>query len=314
MLRSAVSLLGFACCAANALAEPPTTPFKADDLVKGLTLTKAECDALPNAFWIASAPGGPVCIRTYPSQSGGAATNALVYFFGDMLNKQAPGGKWAPYGGYERYSPASLTRTASDLSLRYGGPVVIVARPGSLGSSGSEGQDRHSKREVAILDAALTQLRNKENYSSFDLFGHSAGGTIVLGMVHLRKDIRCAVASSGAASIAEAEKLLGTKLNDAFIAKIFDPITFANSFAMQPGERLLLINDPEDKAVPARTTTHFIAELRKHHTPVSHFEVTATDPEHHDVSRSGLRAVTACAHGKTDQEIAEFIEAKLATE
>ena len=311
MMRPIVFFLAFACGVGSALAEPATVPFRAEDLVKGLTLTQAECGALPNAYWVDTAPGGPVCIRTDPSPQDGTAKGALVYVFGDLLNKQAPGGKWAPYAGYDRFSPDYLTRRATDLSLRYGGPVVIVARPGSLGSSGSEGQDRHSKREVAILDGALTQLQIAGHYSYFDLFGHSAGGTIVLGLVQARTDIRCAVAAAGAASIAEAERLLGTKLNDAFVAKIYDPITLVKSIRIQPGERLLMVNDPLDKAVPAITATHYIAELRKNRIPVTHLEVAATDPEHHDVSPAGLRAVTACAHGKTDQEIADFIGAKL---
>ena len=72
-------------------------------------------------------------------------------------------------------------------------PVFLMARPGMHGSSGNHASDRHSEAEVALLDAALSQLRERYGFTGLVLYGFSSGGAIVANLLGRRQDIRCAV-------------------------------------------------------------------------------------------------------------------------
>jgi pimeloyl-ACP methyl ester carboxylesterase len=279
-------------------------PFSAEDLVTGMALSRQQCDALSGSIWVESLGGMPVCLRSYFSDAGGSGKVALVYFYGDMLDKQAPGGHPAPYPGYERFSPAFLNAQAETWSVRSRGPVVILARPGTFGSSGSEGRDRHTNLEADIVNAALDQIKSRRHFESFDLLGHSAGGSLVFAMVELRADIRCATSAAGALSAVEAQRLVGFQPDARYIARTFDPITHIDRIASRPGQRLIVVNDPDDKAVVATSIVHFLHELDKRSIQYLHIETDASDSDHHQVSSAGLRAAMACAHGNSDADIA----------
>jgi hypothetical protein len=50
---------------------------------------------------------------------------------------------------------AALQRNAQVWSRIYGGPFVVIGRPGTFGSSGHHGRDRRSALEVKVVMAAL---------------------------------------------------------------------------------------------------------------------------------------------------------------
>ena len=269
-------------------------------------MSQPQCDAIGSAVW-ADVPGSPVCLRSFFSDAGGPGTTALVFFYGDMLDKQASGGRPAPYRGYEHYSVASLAAQAEAWSMRYRGPVLILARPGTFGSSGSEGHDRHTNREADIVNAALDRIKQSRSFESYDLLGHSAGGTLVFAMVERRSDIRCATAAAGALSTVEAQRLVGFRPDALYIKRTLDPIAHVDRIANRPAQRLIVVNDAADKVVPQTSTGHFLHELDKRGVQYLHIEAEAADPEHHQVVADGLRAAMACAHGKTDAEITALV-------
>ena len=102
------------------------------------------------------------------------------------------------------HSPASRRAAAEALSAALGGmPVVLMARPGMHGSSGDHARDRHTEEEVALIDAALTQLRQRHGLGPLTIHGFSSGGAILANLLARRDDIRCAVITSAPLDLAQ---------------------------------------------------------------------------------------------------------------
>jgi pimeloyl-ACP methyl ester carboxylesterase len=299
-LAASLVLPGFA------LADDPALLFNVKDLVAGKTIDKSDCEALPHHAWIEAVAGGPSCLRYFPSDVVGNADRALIVLFPDMLNLQAPGGRPAPYGSY-RFSPKSLSNQASALAARYGGPVVALARPGTFGSSGYERTDRHTFREVGLINSAIDQIKTDLHLTGIDIVGQSAGGSLAVAMAEQRTDVRCAVASSGALSSVEAQVAVGFKPNAAYLARTYDPLQFVDKLMNKPALRLIAVSDLDDKAVVQSSTLHFLAELARRKTPYLHIHAEASDADHHDLTAAGQRAAIVCAHGEPDDTIVDRV-------
>jgi hypothetical protein len=220
---AAALLLGLAAAAAGcagdaaggprAAAAAPPAGFTADTfaragLVGGAAATAAGCRALPDGLWVGAAGGRSECLRhAAAGTERGAGRTALVYIPGDPDGAayRFVGGRVHVEGVSERYeqSPGFRGAAAEALSGGTGGmPVVLVARPGMHGSSGDHARDRHTRAEVELLDAALTELRRRYGFRDLALAGFSSGGVIAAELLARRGDIRCAALASAPLDLA----------------------------------------------------------------------------------------------------------------
>lgn len=288
----------------------PPTRFSRTDLIFGTTSDAASCAALPYAVWVTSV-GAPECIRYYYSEIGGHGGRALVFFNGDFTYR-GPDGLAAVDPDYARLGPIDLQRIAETRSRDYGGPMIYLARPGTLGSSGQELSVRHSPREVALISAAIAEIRRRHGIMTFDLVGHSGGGLIVGALVAERSDIGCAVTSSGvlAARAWSMEKLSG---DPASVSYLYDPIDHVKDIHPGPDFRYFILTDAQDTTVPLASTRTYLAALADAGIPFTHISLTAADEGHHDLALHGFRAAIACAHGQTDAQIRALLTRTVVT-
>src|SRR5215471_1804165 len=79
---SAISLAGALLAATGAAAEI----FKKTDLLRGITITQAQCESTPQTLWL-NVHGRGFCIRYYLSTAGGEGPRPVVFLQGDQLGK-----------------------------------------------------------------------------------------------------------------------------------------------------------------------------------------------------------------------------------
>lgn len=304
-------------CGKVANQAPQTVPaplgFSADTfsrkgLISGATATEAACRALPDGLWV-SAGARHECLRYAASGIQGSGRTALIYIPGD------PGGaSYSFLGGmpaiqraseYYELSPETRDYGADALSGAMGGmPVILMARPGMHGSSGNHAQDRHSEAEVALLDQALTQLRQRYGFTGFALFGFSSGGAIAANLLGRRTDIRCAVIGSAPLDLAQYYRRQDGQSADYFAMhreEFADPMRSVGS--IRSDAIIFVIGDLRDRNVPADAWESWVAAAKRAGLHVYSAEVTSSErtelggsvESHHHTTSRGMEVAYACA-------------------
>ena len=311
-------LLATGCARGTGQPSPvPTAPagFSADTfsragLISGATATEAACRALPDGLWV-SAGERQECIRYGSGGTQGPPRTALIYIPGD------PGGaSYSLAGGVptierasEYYELSQETRDfgADALSGAMGGiPVILMARPGMHGSSGNHAQDRHTEAEVALLDAAVSQLRQRYGFPDLALFGFSSGGTIVANLLARRSDIRCAVIGSAPLDLEQFYERQDGRTSDYYTMHrddLADPMRTVGS--IRSGATIFVIGDQRDRNVPADAWGSWVAAASRAGLHVYSAEISGLErPElggtlqsHHHTSSRGMEVAYGCATG-----------------
>jgi pimeloyl-ACP methyl ester carboxylesterase len=301
-------------CAGGAGGGPQTTGgpppgFSADTfgragLIGGAAATEAGCRALPDGLWV-GAGDRRECLRHAAAGVAQPARTALVYLPGDpegVAYRVAGGRLWVDGvgEGYES-SPAARRAAAEALSGATGGmPVVLLARPGMHGSSGDHARDRHTQEEVALLDAALTRLRERHGFAEFALAGYSSGGLLAANLLARRADVRCAVMASAPLDLAAFHRGRDGTVPDHHATRsreLADPMRTVR--AARPDATAFVLGDRHDRSVPAAAWEAWAVAAQRAGTQVVAADVAGPDGAgtHHRTAWLGLEAAYACAAG-----------------
>src|SRR5262249_9878461 len=246
----------------------PETPPDADDpplhppnvLTRGVTITESQCKSLRTTAWV-RVDGTGYCVRYWISTAGGSKDEAIVFVPGDIGDLKKP-------NGLNQYS-ASITagrvqRDMHRLSRIYGGPYIAIGRLGAFCSSGD-----HPKRRtllgVRVAAAALCVVEENYNLKRFPLAGQSGGGHTVAALIQRRTDVGCAVMAAGVIAVRSRSRDLG-KASRAGV--FYDPIDAVESMQQQPGQRLIVISDPDDQVVSFRSQREFVERIRSKGIPI----------------------------------------------
>ena len=174
-------------------------PLSTDsDMVTGVSVTEADCRAQTGRLWVRAENRG-FCVRFWLSTAGGSKDDALVAFHGDIGGRIDD--KLQLLEQARPISDESLQKAANYGSRLYRGPYLLIARPGTFGSSGHHLKDRRTLLEIRIAMAALDALKRYNGFKRFHLVGQSGGGHTVAGLVQSRSDIGCAAIASGPVSV-----------------------------------------------------------------------------------------------------------------
>ncbi|MGQ8634016.1 alpha/beta hydrolase family protein [Agrobacterium sp. DKPNP3] len=280
--------------------------FNPYEALNGSFTSPEACAAVPGGLWV-EAEGEGECIRYYPEALVDAGNpTVLVYFGGDVMLRNAKGVRFIT-DSYIRQSPATIAAEMVDWARMAGHPVIFMARPGIYGSSGDHNNRRHM-REIALMDGALDQIRQKHNISSFILTGHSAGGQIVASLMNRRKDVSAAVITSGLVSVKQVSafwerrrKIPGKLLYNA--AGFYDPITEIERISTNSRPDIYIISDPEDRVVPFFSQLFYVRRLRSAGFEPHHIYAQATDRQRHLLAYHGRLAAALIAQGRSEVEI-----------
>ena len=96
------------------------------DMARGITMTPAQCAALPHAVWV-RAMGRAFCIRYYISTVGGSGTRPVVFLQGDKpwrFDRNTRAFILPP--DVRPFDPTNLTRFADRFSRAAGTTAIIV--------------------------------------------------------------------------------------------------------------------------------------------------------------------------------------------
>ncbi|MDR3375698.1 MAG: hypothetical protein P4L98_18375 [Ancalomicrobiaceae bacterium] len=289
----------------------PQEKFSRADVLAGRTIDEATCQATPFTVWVTNV-GSPECIRYYYSAAGGQGARALLFMNGDFTYRGTDGQPTVD-ASYDDIGPKDMQRIADVRSRDYGGPMVYLARPGTLGSSGHELKLRHTPREVALVTAAIAEIKRRHLISTFDVVGQSGGGLLLGALVATRNDIGCAISASGV--LATNDWISGRlKQKATHDGTLYDPIEHVADIRPGPDFRFFVLTDAEDERVPPQSTDLYLKALAAQGIAYRQIGLTSPDPAHHDLALHGIRAAIACAHGALDTEIASLLTKTVVTQ
>lgn len=270
-----------------------------ETLAHSLTLSAAQCQSTPHAVWVETSQGSE-CIRYFPAGLQTHATQAVLYFHGDRhrnaLDKIADNRLSDQLG------------KASRRAQKYALPWIRVARPGLYGSSGDHRQRRLPK-EFYTLKAAADTIRARHQIDQITLLGHSGGGAVVIALLTLGFDTRCAVTTSGSfAVITETEQKRRDPSSSYYRNPL--PVNRIGNIPARPDRRIFLLADPRDATVPFRVQRELADQLTAAGHAVTLITVAGQPPDHHLLGEVGDQVAAWCTQGMSTSDIVQRVQGR----
>jgi hypothetical protein len=271
--------------------------FSGDELMRGTAATEAQCAQLHGAVWARTEWGDAECIRYWAAGfQPGANPRVLVYLPADQI---ADG---RPESTYSSRNPKILQDLANGMQARAGVPLILLSRPGMLGSSGDHKQRRRIG-EAQLVSAALDQIKTRQSVREFGLVGLSGGGHTVASLLAWRSDIVCAVPASAVSSPKLRWQSLGMTADVTGFTDSHEPLDHLKPGVFHPGLRVFVLGDPKDTEVPWVSQTPLADRLRGLGAAVEVVAGEGTGPKRHVLGASGQVLGAMCLAGKPTGEI-----------
>ncbi len=279
--------------------------FSAAGVVSGEVMAEAECRWPDTSVWVV-VDGRGACIRYFHAGLARANLVVHVWLHGDRLSRS-----WDAAGAtlenrvisYRRPAPGALQAQAARAYRSFGIPYIRLSRPGVYGSSGDHKQ-RRRLREVRVVNAALTALREKYRIARFALSGQSGGGHLVASLLTYRDDVACAVITSGVTAVKRRIAARGWPTDSTGYRDFFDPIDHVGRIRSDPARRIFIVGDPRDTNVPFENQSAYHRALVAAGHSAHLVRASATGSRHHGLSPIGFRVMQACLEGQGAPEIA----------
>lgn len=295
-----------------------------DEVLNPPTYTQTECESLQNAVWVDAswqestdsgrqAKQASACVRYFASDNAADALTALIFVDGDVYTNS--GNDAANYEALKSRS----TEFANMIARQTGLPVIRLARPGTFGSSGmSHLRDRRMPIETHLVDAAVTQIKQRYGYERIQLAGQSSGGGLVGALMTLgRSDIDCAVIGSGVTSLKTRSSHLnspnfqqGKDETGNSLDEVYDPIDHVDAIVRDEERRIFVIGDPRDRTVSFESQREFHEKLVGSGIDSTLLVGEAEDANHHSLGASAQRVAGLCKRGASAAEIHELVKNK----
>ncbi len=274
--------------------------LKKEDMLRGITITRAQCDATPQTLWL-NVHGRDFCVRYYLSTAGGEGPRPVVVLQGDQLGKfSAKTWTWMDTSEAKDVDTDDIARIADGFSKLTKTTAIYLARIGVDGTSGTH-MSRGSQLELDLTGAALDVIKQRHGFEGFHLAGQSGGSKLAAGLIGLRHDIACAVLGSGRFDAPEAPKSKDSGRT------FFDATQNISQIVQNRSLRLFLVTDKADKRVPVAQQSGFVDKLRRAGRQVPQFFVEATDDLRHGVLAYTELVTAGCVLGRPEDEIARAL-------
>lgn len=289
---AALTALGAAPALASAQRLPMPTGdenFSAEALSRGTFASASECASLSWAVWVRTDSGEAECIRYWASglAAGQANPRALIYIPSDQLAFDQP----AP--GYTSLSPGKMQSLVDEMASKLGVPVLLVARPGTFGSSG-EHKQRRRVLEPQLVSKALDELKARHGIQELTLVGLSGGGHTVASLLGWRSDITCAVPTSSVSSPRLRWEEMGRTTDLTGYADSYEPLPHLRREVFNPRLRVFVLGDPRDSNVKWSTQLPLAARLKELGANVEVVTGEGSDAQRHALGASGRQIGALC--------------------
>jgi dienelactone hydrolase len=273
------------------LSELSSEPLSGDDAVNGVAADPADGDG-PGRVAV-EVDGQRDVLAFYGAAPAGSPLAPVIFLRGDALELRPDGLVANEF--YRATSPHDVQALCEQYSALFGRPYLHLARPGILGSTGHH-RDRRRPREVALVDAALTRLKDHFGWNALNLVGQSGGGHLVAALIARRADIECAVIASGNTAVAQRNRENGWAADITGHADFLDPIDQVADVARHPPRTVIVLTDPQDARVSASVQTAYVEALRAAGVTVDHRFLPAAGKLRHDLQSAGILAAFTHLH------------------
>ena len=263
------------------LADCSTETFSGDDVMKGVVAGLSQGDG-PGRVSV-EVEGLRDVLAFYGTCPEGSRADPVIFLRGDAVEGPAAN------AFYLATSPYDVQALAEQFALTFGRPYLHLARPGILGSSGNH-LDRRRPREVALVDAALSRLKQHFGWARLCLVGQSGGGHLVAALMARRTDIDCAVIASGNTAVAQRNRENGWTADITGHSDFLDPIDHVQDVARHPPSKVIVLTDPRDARVSASVQTAYVEALRAAGVAVDHRFLPGTGKIRHNLDLPGVLA------------------------
>lgn len=266
------------------------------------------CELERNRVWVMIEGQGD-CIAYYASGSLRGASSAVIYFEGDIPSSYQRDRE--RLGGH-----LATMRTALDtLARAHKMPFVLLARPGTFGSTGSH-TERRKLREYLVMREAVRGVSFRYGIGRLALAGQSGGGTIVGALLTLGLEgVTCAAPASGGYDLTAMLDWHSQRQgrhphhreHPAALADNMNVMDRVGNVRADPARRIFIIGDTRDTVSPFEQQRRFAAALKSlgHHAEV--IEAQGTGPDRHGLSMTSLKAAALCASGASDADIRRVV-------
>ncbi|MDB5602782.1 MAG: hypothetical protein JWN71_4826 [Xanthobacteraceae bacterium] len=317
-------------------------PFSESELLAGKRMTEAECTAQPSAVWVmvgktgeciayyhavpaavaTSAVGGAPTASaatanaaagsaTSASATGGDAPSSVIVFISSDVVLVNGRGEVKPFSFYAKTTPNRTQVESANWSRGLRLPYLMIARPGTYGSSGNH-VERRSEREIAVVSAALDAIKARHNYQRLHLAGYAEGAHTAAMLMTRRDDLGCVVLASGLLSIKQYLAEQGRTADWTGNKNPLDPAGTRDRIVRQSALRVLVMTDPDDLVISARSQTAYVRHLDG--LPIRQIFSAAPDPGAHGLLNQARQMTADCAKGLSDDSIRQKYENKVPAE
>lgn len=266
-------------------AELSSEPFSGDEAVNGVVADPMQGDG-PGRVRV-EVDGQHDVLAFYGATPEDSRADPMILLRGDAIELRD--GVLVANEFYRATSPRDVQALCEQFAALFGRPFLHLARPGILGSSGRH-RDRRRPREVALVDAALTRLKERFGWAALNLVGQSGGGHLVAALIARRGDIDCAVIASGNTAVARRNRENGWVTDVTGHADFLDPIDHVAEVARHPPRKVIVLTDPQDARVSASVQTAYVDALRGAGVTVDHRFLPAAGALRHDLQIAGVLA------------------------
>lgn len=260
-------------------------------------ITQQECVGSGDRIWLSHKDGFDCTTVLLPETlkgDGKSAEQAIVFIDGDVpLDEQNAAG--------DERSRRSYLAMTNTLTAKFGVPVIVLARPGVLGSSGTHHYGGR-RDDAHVIDAAIDEIKKRFGIRRLVMAGQSGGSRLIAQlMVMGRRDIQCAVLGSGAFDAPNVGFNVFGEVGKRYLV----PLQHVEQVQNIRDRRVFVVADPEDQVTPFAGQKAWADALaaRGHHAVL--VETQARGDKRHGASRQSLEAAGLCAKGEPDKVIIE---------
>jgi pimeloyl-ACP methyl ester carboxylesterase len=268
--------------------------------MSGVEMTAEQCSKNGDSVWVEYA-GKSECVRYYHSGLKGNS-RAVVYLRGDRIFAEKP-------TGYTDNTAEQQTEFVARASQELGEPFIMIARPGTYGSSGYHAK-RREMREGELVAAAIDAILTKHQLKDIALSGQSGGGSVAAHVATKLPKLNCLALSSASLSMKYIQRSIdeGKSLAQAMNPLFYDPASRVADLPENSNRRIFVIYDPEDKFVPMNNHLHYATEAKIRGHDVTLIQRQGAGPLRHTLDRSGYHAAAWCLQGRSSEEIVNQLD------
>lgn len=275
------------------------------DGTPGGRVTRADCLAGKDRVWV-STDEFTECIAYVVAEAPAGAANTgtgLVFFNGDV-----PESRRADQAKPE--VAANELQRARAAAREFGLPVVVMGRPGLMGSTGFH-EPGGMREDAYVMTLALDAVREKLGLRRLAVAGQSGGARLIAQMMVLgRQDISCAAMGSGAYDL--PERIDGSRARTNIFGnaqrRYLVPMLEAENIPRDANRRLFVIGDPNDGQAKFPEQRAWAEKLGGLGHVVTLIEAKGSGPKNHGTADAAIAAAGACARGDGDGAVKAAVQ------